>query len=193
MPTAPFSAAIMLVRYGYSFLLIAGKVLEDLLSSKILVLFNLLFNHEKYDNDDDESAKTSSCSSVKESFWMAQVSACVLRNSAIVFITVDFIGDGSPMNCANKVIVSGSQLGRSYGTDKIEDAKANTTPCLAAKDRPFSGNLVLFLFCSKIASLNEFSRKSFTNLSSLPLIKPESTEAACSLTSTWLSARSFRI
>lgn len=58
MPTAPFSAAIMLVRYGYSFLLIAGKVLEDILNSKILVLFNLLFNHEKYDNDDDESAKT---------------------------------------------------------------------------------------------------------------------------------------
>ena len=84
---------------------------------------------------------TSSWSSVKESFWMAQVSACVLRNSAIVFITVDLIGDGSPMNRANKVIVSSSQLGRSYGTDNIEDAKANTTPCLAAKDRPFSDNL----------------------------------------------------
>lgn len=50
---------------------------------------------------------------------MAQVSACVLRNSAIVFITVDFIGDGSPMNCANKVIVSGSQLHFSAGRSTL--------------------------------------------------------------------------
>lgn len=38
------------------------------------------------------------------------MSACVLRNSATAFVTVDLTGDDSPTNRANNVACSGNQL-----------------------------------------------------------------------------------
>jgi hypothetical protein len=45
----------------------------------------------------------SSWSSVKASFWMLHVSACVRLNSATAFVTVDLMGAGSPMKQARSV------------------------------------------------------------------------------------------
>lgn len=96
---------------------------------------NTIAHQAKYEEDDDVSARicknqltnlvimnihvpclfiyrnhTSSCSSVNESLWTFHVSACVRRNSAIAFVTVDFRGDGSDTNWASKVTCAGNQL-----------------------------------------------------------------------------------
>jgi hypothetical protein len=72
----------------------------------------------------------SSSSSVKASFWMLHVSACVLLNSATALVTVDFTGDGSRMKRASRVTWPGSQLQRlmqvwNNGTINRADASVN--------------------------------------------------------------------
>lgn len=54
----------------------------------------------------------SNSSSVKASFWMLHVSACVRLNSATAFVTVDFMGEGSRIKRASRVTWLGSQLQR---------------------------------------------------------------------------------
>ena len=62
-----------------------------------------LYIHLIKDKNANAELITSSCSSVKESFWMFHVSAWVRRNSATALVTVDFTGVGSPAKRASKV------------------------------------------------------------------------------------------
>lgn len=91
-------------------LLFHHQKLEYFISIPFISNRSVAFINPKENDVKPKCTITSSCSSVKESFWMFHVSAWVRRNSATALVTVDFIGVGSPAKRASNVTCSGNQL-----------------------------------------------------------------------------------